>query len=169
MALSLLWFYFWWSGFYTYWYGRTPAEQSVLQFLMFETYRTPFFLAFTFSFVLPFVTLMWNIVRKTIVGPTIAACFVLVGTMFNMVRLYVPAFSIEDPSGHALGALPAAQMPVLSDILIVVGSLSGAILTYMLAARVLPVTSIWEIKEGRMLQRIRPFLKTHVRIVGKTE
>ena len=32
LALSLLWFYFWWSGFFVYWYGRTPAEQSVLKF-----------------------------------------------------------------------------------------------------------------------------------------
>ncbi len=169
LALSLLWFYFWWSGFYTYWYGRTPAEQSVLQLLMFETYRTPFLLSFVFSMALPFLTLVWNIVRKTIVGPTIAACFVLIGTMFSMIRIYVPAFSIEDPSGHALHGLPAAQVPVMSDVLIAVGSIAGSVLVFMLAARILPITSIWEIKEGKMLQRIKPLLKTHVRIVGKPE
>ena len=90
LALCLMWFYFWWAGFYTYWYGRTEAEQSVLKLLMTETYRIPFFLAFALSFVVPFLILMWNITRKTTWGPALAGAIVLVGTFFNVIRLYVP-------------------------------------------------------------------------------
>jgi molybdopterin-containing oxidoreductase family membrane subunit len=169
LALCLLWFYFWWAGFFTYWYGRTPAEQSVLKLLMFESYKLPFFLAWAFCFPIPFVILMWNVIRKTTWGPALAALFVLVGSFFNMVRIYVPAYSIEDIKAHALEVAPPVNTPGLPDVLIVVGALAGAALVYMLATRLFPITSIWEIKEGRMLQRVRTLLKTQVRVLAKPE
>jgi len=169
LALCLLWFYFWWSGFFTYWYGRQPAEQSVLKFLMFETYKVPFFLAFALCFVTPFVILMWNIVRKTTWGPVLAAIIVLVGTFFNIVRFYVPAFSIEDSTLHALENVPPANIPGVADILVIVGALAGAVLAYMLATRIFPITSIWEMKEGLLLQRVRTFMKIQIKVLAKPE
>src|SRR5205085_8510858 len=35
LALALLWFYLFWSELLTYWYGRTPDEQHLLELLMF--------------------------------------------------------------------------------------------------------------------------------------
>ena len=169
LALCLLWFYFWWASFFTYWYGRTPAEQSVLKLLMTETYRIPFFLSFGLSFVVPFVILMWNVVRKTIWGPTLAAAIVLVGTLINVVRYYVTAFSIEDSTLHALEIAPAANTPGLNDVLVVVGGLAGAVLTYMLATRVFPIISMWEMREGLLLQRVRRFMKIDIRVMAKPE
>ena len=101
LGLTLLWGYFWFSEFMTFWYGRTPAEQSVIKLVMFESYRTVFLLNFFFSFLIPFAMLLWNSVRKSIIGPTIAGASVVIGAFFMMVRLYVPAFNIpqEDPTG----------------------------------------------------------------------
>ena len=169
LALSLLWFYFWWSSFFTYWYGRTPAEQGVLKLLMFESYKPAFVIAFLLSSLLPFLILMWNVVRKTAWGPALAGIVVLTGTFFNMIRLYVPAFSIEDPTLHALENVPPANLPGLTDVLVVAGALGGAVLFYMLATRIFPITSIWELKEGLLLQRMRRFLKTEVRVLAKPE
>jgi len=169
LALSLLWFYFWWSGFFTYWYGRQPAEISILKFLMFETYNIPFYLAFVLSFITPFVILMWNIVRKTIWGPTLAAGIVLVGTFFNAMRFYVPAYSIEDSSLHALDVVPPFNAPGVADILVIIGGLAGAVLTYMLASRIFPIISMWEMKEGLILQRMRRFMKIQIKVLAKPE
>ncbi|MDA0988371.1 MAG: hypothetical protein O2783_04445 [Chloroflexi bacterium] len=169
LALSLLWFYFWWSGFFTYWYGRQPAEQSILKFLMFETYKVPFILAFLLCFVTPFVILMWNFVRKTIWGPTLAASIVLVGTFFNAIRFYVPAYSIEDSSLHFLETLPPANTPGGVDILIIIGGIAGAVLVYMLASRVFPIVSTWELKEGLLLQRVRKLMKIQIKVLAKPE
>jgi len=55
------------------------------------------------------------------------------------------------------------------DIATVVGLLAGAVLVYMMATRLFPILSIWEIKEGMMLQRKRKFLKTELRSLGKPE
>ena len=169
LALCLMWFYFWWAGFYTYWYGRTEAEQSVLKLLMTETYRIPFFLAFALSFVVPFVILMWNVTRKTIWGPTLAAAIVLIGTFFNVVRLYVPAWSIQDSTLHALEIAPPANTPGLADVLVVVGALAGAVLVYMIGSRLFPIVSMWEMKEGLTLQRVRKFMKIDIKVLAKPE
>tara|TARA_Y100000590_G_scaffold418260_1_gene518789 strand:+ start:23139 stop:24515 length:1377 start_codon:yes stop_codon:yes gene_type:complete len=169
LATCLLWFYFWWSSFFTYWYGRMPAEIGVLKYIMFETYSTVFLLAFTMCFVIPFLILVVNVVRKTIWGPTLAASVILIGTFFNQVRYYVAGFSVEDHTLHVLENLPDFTAPGPIDFMVVVGGISGAVLTYMLGTRIFPIISIWEIKEGLMLQRVRKFMKRDIRVLAKPE
>ena len=169
LALSLLWAYFWWSGFYVYWYGRSPAEQNVLKFLMFESYRTPFVMVFIFNFLVPFLCLIWNPVRKSILGPALVGASVLVGTFLHRVIGYVSAFSIEDVSAHALEEVPPAILPGVADVFMVIGAISGAALVFLLATKVFPVISIWEMKELLLLRRYRPFRRTKVIVLAKPD
>ncbi|MBI2165728.1 MAG: hypothetical protein HYU29_04925 [Chloroflexi bacterium] len=169
LATTILWFYFWWASFFTFWYGRTQAEQNVLQLLMFGPYRPLFILAFLFSFLLPFLLLIWNAVRKSILGPTVAAALVLAGNFFDRLRVYVASFSVEDIRAHQLESVPAAHLPDGADILIILGALGGLVLFYLVGTRLVPVLSMWELKEYLTLRRIRPFLKTHVRVMAKPE
>ena len=112
---------------------------------------------------------MWNVVRKTIWGPTLAGAIVLVGTFFNVIRFYVPAFSIEDSTLHALEVAPSVNTPGVADVLVVVGALAGAVLTYMIGTRLFPIISMWEMKEGLLLQRVRTFMKIQIRVLAKPE
>ncbi len=169
LALSLLWGYFWFAGFVTFWYGRTPVEQNILKTFMFESYRIPFLLNFFFSFLIPFLMLIWNPVRKSIIGPTIAGASVVVGAFFMTIRLYVPAFGIEDVTAHALETVPLPIIPDVLDVFIILGGLTGAGLIYMLAIKIFPVLSIWEIKEGLLYQRVRPLLRGRYMVLGKPE
>ena len=146
-----------------------PAEIGVLKYIMFETYSTVFFFAFTMCFVIPFLILVVNVVRKTIWGPTLAATIILIGTFFNQVRYYVAGFSIEDHTLHILKDLPDFTAPGPIDFMVIVGGISGAVLTYMLGTRLFPIISIWEIKEGLMLQRVRKFMKRDIRVLAKPE
>ncbi len=168
LATSLLWFYMWWSTFLTYWYGRTPAEQQVLQLLMFGPYFVPFVLAFTFKFLIPLVFLIWNRVRMSIMGPTLIACSILIGDLFEFIRLYVGPFTVTQ-YGHILEEVPQAHAPDIADILIMVGAISGAILTYLITAKIIPVLSLWDTKEGLLLTRVQPYHKTEVLVIGKPE
>ena len=93
----------------------------------------------------------------------------LIGAFFNVMRLYVPAFSVEDMAAHALEVAPPVNTPGGFDVLIVVGALAGALLVYMLASRLFPILSLWEIKEGMLLQRVRTFPKTEIRVLAKPE
>ena len=167
LALSLLWFYFWWSSFIVLWFGRQPTELGLLRFMMFETYRFPFLMAFFLNFMVPLLALMWNPVRRSVWGPALVAVGILVGTFFNHVRTYVAAFSVEDPTAHVLDTLPAAQMPQAPDILIIIGAISGAALLFLLVSKLVPVISLWEVGEGLRVSRVRRFLGREVRVIGK--
>jgi molybdopterin-containing oxidoreductase family membrane subunit len=169
LALSLLWAYFWFAALITFWYGRTPDEQNILKTFMFESYRIPFLINFFCSFLIPFGMLIWNPVRKSVIGPTIAGVSVLIGAYFMTIRLYVPAFGLEKVTGHHLEVVPLPITPDISDILIIIGGLSGAALVYVLASKIIPIISVWEMKEGLLYQRVRPFLRSKYMVMGKPE
>lgn len=84
-------------------------------------------------------------------------------------RFYVPAYSIEDSSLHALDVVPPFNAPGVADILVIIGGLAGAVLTYMLASRIFPIISMWEMKEGLILQRMRRFMKIQIKVLAKPE
>lgn len=181
LGLTLLWGYFWFSEFMTFWYGRDPTEQSVVKLVMFESYRTPFLLNFFFSFLIPFVLLIWNGVRRSVVGPAIAGASVVIGAFFMMVRLYVPAFNIpqEDLGSHTIadfqsevGQIAPQLLPVTPDVwdvFIVLGGLSGVALIYLLGTKLVPLMSMWETKEGMLYILVRPFMKGRYMVLGKPE
>lgn len=169
LALSLLWAYFWFAGFITFWYGRMPIEQIIIKTFMFETYRIPFFLNFGLSFLFPFLLLIWNPVRKSVIGPSIAGLSVIMGAFFMAIRLYVPAFGITDVTAYELEAVPTAITPSGLDILIIIGGFAGAALIYMLATKLFPIMSLWEVKEGLLYQRVRTFLRSRYVVLGKPE
>ena len=168
LAFSLLWFYFWWSTFLTLWYGRQPAEVSLIRLLMFDSYVGPFLIAFFLNFVVPLVGLIWNPVRRSVWGPTVIAIGILIGAFFNQVRMYVSAFSVEDVTGHGLSSVPAFQWPQLADVLIAAGGISGAVLLFLLVSKLVPVVSLWETGEGLPLSRVRQFLARSVRVIAKS-
>ncbi len=180
LGITLLWGYFWFSEFMTFWYGRDPTEQSIIKLVMFESYRTVFLLNFFFSFLVPFVILLWNAARRSIIGPTIAGASAILGAFFMMVRLYVPAFNIQDLGAHTIAdfeaeagqAISSQLLPVLPDawdVLMVLGGLSGMVLIVLLGAKILPMVSMWETKEGLMYILFRPFMKGRYMVLGKPD
>jgi hypothetical protein len=173
LAFSLLWFYFWWSEFIIFWYGRTPREIDILRFLMFETYLWPFVLSFAMNFALPLLILMWNPIRRSIAGPTVVAAIVLIGNLIDRIRLTSAAFSQPDSAllGHAheLNEVPTAYIPGISDILILIGMLAGALALVLWAVRYLPFPSVAEVVGGLWLRAHQPFKHARLIVIGKTE
>lgn len=169
LGFTLLWFYFFWSGFIVIWYGRMPQEQSLLDITEFGPYLVPFVLTVVFAFAVPFVLLIWNPIRKSVIGPPLAGASILIGLFFDRVRLYVPAYSIAGQGGAAAGEIPARRLPDGADWLMIAGAFAGVVLLYLLSMRVLPVISIWQMKVSAMLRETRRFLRTVVEVIGKPE
>ena len=170
LALSLLWFYFWWSGFIVWWYGRQPVEENLLQLLMFGPFRYAFISAFALNFLAPFLILLWNAVRKSVWGPTLAAACILVGTLLDKIRLYVAAYSVTDPlTAHTLEHVPATSWPDIPDLFMIVGGVSGAVFLYLVVSKVVPIFSLWEMNEGITLRTVRRFLRRDMVVHGKPE
>ena len=174
-ALSLLWFWFWFSSFIVLWYGKKPNEQDALELLIIGPYQPVFMAVFILNFVVPLFTMIWNPLRKSIWGPTLIAASVIVGTFLDRVRLYVAGYSIPgigDPNvdKHELGgAIPKANYPDLADVFIIVGAISGSILMYMLATRLIPAVNVWEQKELLLYRVHKTFHRTEVMVLGKRD
>ena len=173
-ALSLLWFWFWFSSFIVLWYGKKPNEQAALELFMTGPYLPIFLTTFIMVFLVPFFTMIWNPIRKSIWGPTIIAISVLIGTFFDRIRLYVAAYSVPgigDPivEKHELHEIPAAILPGVADVFIMMGAIGGSVLVYLLATRIVPVVSIWEQKEMLLYRVHKVFHRTEVVVMGKRD
>lgn len=169
LSFSLLWFYFWWSGFIIFWYGRTPPEVGVLTTTMFGPYLYPFILAFFCHFVIPLLLLMWNPIRVSIKGPIIASSVILFGSLMDRVRIYAGAFGVEDLTAHFVQHAPPTRLPDLADALVLVGAIGGTCFLYLLAMRIIPAVALWELKEGALLTRTRTLIRSHVLVIGKPQ
>ena len=174
LALSLLWFWFWFSSFIVLWYGAKPNERAAIQLLMVGPYLPVFIAAFILVFVAPLFAMIWNPVRKSILGPTLVAVGVLIGTFFDRVRIYVAAYSIPgigdaDVEKHELHDIPGAVLPGVPDVLIWIGAISGCVLVYLLATRIIPPVNIWEQKELLLYKVHKRFHRTEVMILAKPD
>lgn len=176
-SLSLLWAYFWFSGFIVYWYGRQPVELNILKTFMFEAYRWPFIASLILAWLTPFLILLWNFARKSMVAPTIASVAVLFGLFADKIRIYVASFTIADrfpesttslrPEG--LSEVPTALWPSGPDVMMMMGGIGGAIFLYLVAMKLIPVISMWEVGEGMLYRKRKRFLKRDIMVMGKPE
>jgi molybdopterin-containing oxidoreductase family membrane subunit len=164
LALALLWFYFSWAEFLTYWYGRTPAEQDLIALLM---GRTLYAGAALGCCVLPFLVLLWNRPRASVTGVTLAAILTLIGTLLDQVRVFVPAWRVAGPVQEQLGVLPELSAPSLADLLVLIGAPALVLLLVALVSRGVPPIAVWEEREADLLRAEQPYLRTRVSVVGR--
>lgn len=169
LAFGLLYFYFSWTEFIVWWYGRTPREVALLKFLYFDTYFWPFAIAFVLNFVAPLLILMWTRVRRSITGPTVVAILVLIGTLFNQIRLYSASFSPTNIFEPELESIPPPYIPGLIDLVILVGMIAGAVALVLLALRVVAYPPIWEMIVGLRLRVTRRNKHGEVVVIGKPD
>jgi molybdopterin-containing oxidoreductase family membrane subunit len=167
LGLTLLFFYFTWSEFLPYWYGRIPEEMRLIDLLMLGVYRGFFILSFSLCFIVPFLLLIWNVIRKSVAGPTLVACIILLGHFIDRLRIYVASWSVAGPVGQHLDHMPPVHYPGPLDLGVVVGAISGMIFLYLLALKIVPPISIWEYKTGLLYTVERPYVKTEVAVVAK--
>ncbi len=170
-AFSLLWFYFFISGFIVFWYGRTDTDTMVLDLLIRGPYKYAFAAAFLLCFFLPWWTLIWNKVRASVTGPAVVAAIIIVGHLFDKIRIYATSWSVDPARIHErfLTVIPKTHYPDVFDILVMVGAPALGILLMLLASRMVPVVSIWDMKQFLMLSKPVKYMKGHAMIVAKPD
>ena len=172
-AASLMWIYFFFSAFIVFWYGRTAADQSFINLLI----RGPMVWAFIpglfLSFIVPWWWLVWNRIRTSVNGPAIGAAIVLLGLLLDRMRIYVTAWSVPPERIHdrflKKADIPGTIWPDVYEIFIIVGALAAVVLILMLATRVIPVISIWQVQESQLLTKPVKYLRTHGLLIGKPD
>ena len=172
LGVTLLWVYHLFAFFITFWYGRLEIEQNVIKYLVTDTYAIIFLLNLIFSFAAPFAVLLWNPVRRTAWGPALAGAMVLFGGLMFNIRIFVGSANAApgaDLYKSMMEHVPAPVYPDIWDVFMVIGGLGAAVFIYLLATRVLPVMSLWEMKEGTLYQKWGKFMRGEYLILGKPE
>tara|TARA_Y100001968_G_scaffold68633_1_gene59706 strand:- start:164 stop:745 length:582 start_codon:yes stop_codon:yes gene_type:complete len=87
-----------------FWYGKKPSEQAILKLFVHGPYFPVFLAEFFFVFFIPWWTMVWNPVRRSVWGPAIIAISVLIGTFLDRVRMYVSTWDVAGISADKLAA-----------------------------------------------------------------
>jgi Ni/Fe-hydrogenase subunit HybB-like protein len=143
LVMSLLWGYFTFSEYLTVWYANEPAEMAVWWSKVWGPYSPLFYTMIVFCFVIPVPIIA---IRKTRRVGLIAAVSLLV-----CAGMWLERFLIVIPTlGHP--RLPfnwRGYTTTWVELSITVGTFAYFILLYALFAKLFPIISIWELKEGR--------------------
>jgi len=169
LGLTLLWAYHLFAFFITYWYGRLVVEQNIIKYLFIESYGGVFAANLVLSFIIPFAILLWNPVRRSAWGPALAGLSAALGALMFNIRIFVGAANSGDIYSEFINVVPAAVYPDVWDVFMVVGGIGAAVFVYMLATKLLPLMSSWEVKEGAMYQHMGKFMRGEYLVLGKPE
>ena len=169
LGFTLLWTYHTFAFFVTFWYGRLEVEQNIIKYFFIQSYGGAFGANFFFSFVMPFLILLWNPVRKTAWGPALAGLAALSGAFIFNLKTFVGAFNAGDIYGIGLVTVPGPAWPDVWDVFMVIGGLGAAAFIYMAATRFIPILSVWETKEGAKYQRMETFIRGEYLVLAKPE
>ena len=170
-AFTLLWVYFFISAFIVYWYGRSGSDQMWIDYLIRGPYLWVFLAALILVWFTPWWWLIWNRVRRSYNGTAIGAVLILTGVFLDRIRIYMAAWTVPEDRIHErfLTEYPTTVYPDVFDILIMVGAVAAAVLVVLLATRVLPILSIWDVQQFNLLYRPVDYMKTKVALIAKPD
>jgi molybdopterin-containing oxidoreductase family membrane subunit len=147
LTMSLLWFYFTFTEYLTTWYGNEAAEMTVFWSKISGPYA-PFFWTMVFcNFLIPFPILAIKRLR-TVTGIFFASILVLIGMWLERFLIIIP--TLVHPY------LPYNEWyyrPSWVEASIAAGTFGLFILFYLFFAKLSPLVSIWEVKEGRLFEQ----------------
>ena len=142
LALSLFWFYFTFVEILVTFYGHEEAHMVVFDAKVFEEFSHLFWAMMVFCFVLPLPFLAVPRLR-TIPGLLVASISINIGMWIERFTVIVP--SLARPRVHeSIGA----YTPTWVEGSITAAFVAGFALLYLLFTRLIPVLTVWEIKEG---------------------
>ena len=167
LVMSLLWTYFTFAEYLTAWYGGEEAEMATFWSKVSGSFAVPFWLMVFSCFLAPFILLCRRATRG-IWGTTVASVFVVIGMWLERFNIVVPTSVHPRIEMGSVG-----YMPSWVELSIMVGTLSGFILVYMVATKFFPIISLWEIQEGReesvkeVAERVASYLPDEIKVAGQ--
>ena len=144
LTMACLWFYFTFAEHMTVWYGNEPDEMAVLNSRLYGPFSTVFWSMIACCFVIPLGILSFKRLR-TVAGTVVASCAVIVGMWLE--RFIIVISSASYPRAEAVWDA-GRYMPSLVEISMTAAQFATFAMLYILFAKLFPLVSIWEIKEG---------------------
>jgi Ni/Fe-hydrogenase subunit HybB-like protein len=142
LTMTMFWFYFTFAEYLTEFYGAEPAPLAVLMAKVSGEFSPAFLAMVFFCFVIPFIVLAFPRTR-TIAGTVVASILIDIGMWLERYSIVVPALT-RPRLPYEFGV----YFPTWPEWSITLGCIALFALLYVLFARVFPIISIWEVREG---------------------
>jgi len=142
LALGLIYMYFTLAEYLTTGYKLEEADKPLLEALMLGKYAPPFWTFAIGGTVLPvlLVALPWT---RTVKGIVLASVLVNVGMWLKRFVIVIPSL------GRPLMPYEwGVYWPTWVELSITAGAFAGFALIFTLFAKLFPIVSVWEVKEG---------------------
>ncbi|MFC1964989.1 NrfD/PsrC family molybdoenzyme membrane anchor subunit [Chloroflexota bacterium] len=148
LVMALFWLYFTFSEYLSTFYGSEPSHMTIFWYKLTGEFAPYFWAMFVCCFVIPFPLLAYNRTRNSVLWPTIASIFVIIGMWLERYVIIVPTLTYQRlETGLTL------YFPTWVEWSILAGCASLFMLLYIVFSKLFPIISIWEIREGREKKR----------------
>ena len=144
LTMACLWFYFTFAEHLTVWYGNAPDEIAVLNARLYGPFSTAFWTMITCCFIIPLGILSFKRTR-TVTGTVVASCAVVIGMWLE--RYIIVISSASYPRSETMWD-GGVYTPSLVEISLTAAEFAAFVLLFIVFAKLFPLVSIWEIKEG---------------------
>ena len=148
LAVTVLWFYMFWAGFLTDWYGGNAVAKLVQQEHLTGPFAPLFWTMMVTNVAVPFLFLWFRRVRTSMAAMMAISLLVNVGMWLERFLIVVTSPMINSVSYNWGGYTP--QWP---EIAIALATFAAFALLYLIFSKALPLISLWEVKEGWRVDR----------------
>lgn len=143
LAVSVIWFYFFWAGFLTDWYSGESVGRQLLDLHMFGSMAPLFWAMLLFNIALPFSVLWFRRIRTSMAAMLVLSLLVNVGMWIERFLIVVSSLM-----RNRLSFDWGTYSPTWVEISITVATFAAFALLYVVFSKGLPLVSMWEVKEG---------------------
>ncbi len=149
LAVSVIWFYMFWAGFLTDWYGGSTVAKLIQHEHVAGHSAVLFWTMMVVNVLVPFLFLWFRRVRTSMPAMLVISLLVNVG-------MWIERFLIvTSPRINSLSYDWGSYTPQWPEIAIATATFAAFALLYVLFSKALPLISLWEVKEGWRVDRWR--------------
>ena len=149
VAMTMLWGYFTWAEHLTVWYGDHVGEHEGVWARGVGEFSGPFWTMVVCCFVVPIAVLPWRWGRRPLPLGLVGAS-VLVGMWLERFLIVVPTLSFPR-LGFTVGDYSASGI----EWAILIGAFGLFGFLYFGFLQLVPIVSLWEVREGELVARER--------------
>ncbi|MCZ7664996.1 MAG: polysulfide reductase NrfD [Thermoleophilia bacterium] len=148
LAVAVIWFYFFWSGYLTDWYGGNAVARALQDLHTVGAMAPLFWAMIVVNMAVPFLFLWWRRVRTNMAAMLAISLLVNVGMWIERFLIVVTS-----PMRNSLSFDWGGYRPGWPEIAIVSATFAAFALLYVIFSKLLPLISTWEVKEGWRIDR----------------
>lgn len=133
LALTIVWFYFWWSTFFPVWYANIPQETQFLYIRIFGPYKTLYGFLMISAAVVPFIALLFTRLRQSPIALSAISFLILIGLWIERYITILPALIRQRMTAYT---------PIigLTNLAVALGIMGGFLLLLLVLLRLYPKT-----------------------------